>query len=458
MNSNRILIVDDDVSLVRVMKHHLTGAGYDVQTAIDGREGVELHRTGRVSAIFTDLQMPEMDGLAFINAVRSFDSMVSIVVITGYPSIDKAVAAMKAGAVDFIEKPVEKEHLLIVAEKACAFSALQDENSRLRNLVAGHLDFGMMVGSSAAIRNVYDLARNVSDSNVTVLIYGETGTGKEMLAKTLHNNSRRNNKRFVAVNCAAVPSNLLESELFGHVKGAFTGAVNDRLGLIGEANGGTLFLDEIGDLPLDLQPKLLRVLQEREFHPVGSNKSTRTDARFIFATHRDLRAMVDDRSFREDLYYRLNVVPITIPPIRQRTEDILPLFMHFLKKAANDENKNMPDPDKSVIRCLEQYPWPGNVREIQNIAQRIMAIYSGSVITTNELPEVFTKTDLKNNIEYELPDSGIDLEAMVDRIVLKALEKNQWNQSKTAEFLSISRNTLIYRMNKNGLIRDGVEK
>lgn len=451
MSNNRILIVDDDVSLVRVMKYHLVENGYEVHTALNGQNALELYRSLNFSAIFTDLHMQEMDGLTFIREVRSFDSIVSIVVITGYPTIDKAVTAMKAGALDFIEKPIEKEHLLAIAEKACSFSELHDENTRLRNLVAEHLDFGNMVGNSAAIQKVYKLARSASDSNVTVLIYGETGTGKEMLAKALHNFSKRKNKRFVAVNCAAVPSNLLESELFGHIKGAFTGAVNDRLGLIGEANGGTLFLDEIGDLPLDLQPKLLRVIQEREFNPVGSNKSIKTDARFVFATHRDLRKMVDDRLFREDLFYRLNVLPITIPPLRQRPEDIMQLFMHFLKKSAAEENKRVPDLEKPVVECLEHYSWPGNVREIQNMAQRIMAIFSGPILTIKELPEVLHRTETQNVLDFELPDEGIDLESLIDKIILKALEKNHWNQSKTAAFLNISRNTLIYRMNKNGI-------
>jgi two-component system NtrC family response regulator len=451
VHSKTILIVDDDASLVRVMEHHLIEAGYIVKTARNGREGLLSHRNTPSAAIFTDLRMPEMDGIAFINEIRNFDPFVSIVVITGFPTVDKAVAAMKSGALDFIEKPVEKEHLLVVAEKACAFSELQDENSRLRTLVSEHLDFGNMVGQSSVIKSIYSLGRNVADSNVTVLINGETGTGKEMFAKALHNHSKRKNKRFVAINCAAVPTHLLESELFGHVKGAFTGAINDRSGLISDAHGGTLFLDEIGDLPLDLQPKLLRVLQEREFHPVGSNKSIGTDARFVVATHRDLQKMVDEETFREDLFYRLNVVPITIPPIRQRTEDIIPLFQHFLKAAAAEENKTLPRLDKSAVEILDKYVWPGNVREIQNIAQRLMVLHSGDSITAQDLPDSFRQTKSETATIFELPDDCFDLEAWTDKIVLDALNKNQWNQSRTATYLNISRNTLIYRMNKNGL-------
>lgn len=452
MNNKRtILIVDDDTSLLRVMEHHLIEAGYAVKTARDGKQGIEVHRESPPSVIFTDLKMPEMDGITFIKAIREIDPHVSIVVITGFPTIDNAVAAMKAGALDFIQKPLEKEHLLAVAQKACTFFELQDENSRLRNLVSEHLNFGNMVGQSSAIKNVYNLARSVADSNATVLINGETGTGKEMLAKALHNHGKRKNKRFVAINCAAVPSNLLESELFGHTKGAFTGAITDRSGLITEADGGTLFLDEIGDLPLDLQPKLLRVLQEREFHPVGSNKSHKTDARFVVATHRDLNQMVKENTFREDLFYRLHVVPITIPPIRQRTDDIIPLFLHFLKTAASEENKILPKLDKTVTETLEKYLWPGNVREIQNIAQRLMAMHSGGIITVADLPSSFQQMEIKTTENFELPENGLDLEDWTDKIIFEALKKNQWNQSKTATYLNISRNALIYRMNKKNL-------
>lgn len=451
MENKTILIVDDDTSLIRVMEHHLTEAGYIVKTARNGRDGLAIHRSSQSNAIFTDMKMPEMDGIKFINEIRSFDQYVSIVVITGFPTVDKAVSAMKAGALDFIEKPVEKEHLLAVAEKACTFSELQNENSRLRSLISEHLDLGNMVGQSSEIKKIYNLTKNVADSNVTVLINGETGTGKEMLAKALHNHSKRKNRRFVAVNCAAVPSQLLESELFGHVKGAFTGAVNDRSGLIADADGGTLFLDEIGDLPLDLQPKLLRVLQEREFHPVGSNKSIRTDARFVVATHRDLKKMIEEQTFREDLFYRLNVVPIIIPPVRQRTDDIVPLFIHFLKAAAIEEKKTLPSLDKSTIESLEKYFWPGNVREIQNVAQRLMAIHSEAVITANDLPDSFNRGNSGKTDGFELPEEGFDLEQWTDKIVLEALKKNQGNQSKTAAYLNISRNSLIYRMNKNDL-------
>jgi two-component system NtrC family response regulator len=450
-NKRNILIVDDDTSLLRVMEHHLIEAGYSVKTARDGKQGLEVHLETPSSVIFTDLKMPQMDGITFIKAIRESDPHVSIIVITGFPTIDNAVGAMKAGALDFIQKPLEKEHLLAVTQKACTFFELQDENSRLRSLVSEHLNFGNMVGQSSAIKSVYDLARSVADSNATVLINGETGTGKEMLAKALHYHGKRKDKRFVAINCAAVPSNLLESELFGHIKGSFTGAVSDRSGLIAEADGGTLFLDEIGDLPIDLQPKLLRVLQEREFHPVGSNKSQKTDARFVVATHRDLNQMVKENTFREDLYYRLHVVPITIPPIRERTDDIIPLFLYFLKAAATEENKLLPRLEKSVIETLEKHPWPGNVREIQNIAQRLMAIHSSEIIKVADLPSSLKQMEIETSKNFELPENGIDLEDWTDKIIFEALKKNQWNQSKTASYLNISRNSLIYRMNKKNL-------
>jgi two-component system NtrC family response regulator len=365
---------------------------------------------------------------------------------------------MKAGAFDFIQKPIEKEHLLSVAQKAAEYITLKNENVLLKNLVEEHLDFGNMIGKSSAIQQVYHQARQVSSSSTTILIQGETGTGKEMLARAIHQNSPRKDKPFIAINCAAVPATLLESELFGHVKGAFTGAVSPRKGLIEEAGDGTFFLDEIGDLPLDLQPKLLRLLQEREFQPVGSNYKKLTLVRFIIATHHNLQEMVEANTFREDLYFRLNVVPLKLPRLCERAEDIIPLFQHFLREAAASENKEIPAIDKEVVSKLESYSWPGNVREVENLAQRLMALHTGERIEVADLPESFFVSGEETDMNHSLPERGFDLEEWTDKTILAALEKNNWNQSKTAQYLNISRNTLVYRMERRPLLKEAKQK
>lgn len=459
MSEDTIILVDDDLSLLRVMQHHLAEAGYNVDTYTNGYEALEAQNNHPAKVIFTDLKMPGMTGIEFMEAVREFDNNVVIIVITGFPSIDKAVDTMKAGAFDFIQKPVDKKRLLTITQKALHFYNLESENVRLRSLIAEQFDFSNMIGNSRVMQKIYEQAHQVATSIATVLIMGETGTGKEMLAKAIHQNSQRKDKAFVTVNCAAVPSTLLESELFGHVKGAFTGAISSRKGLIEKAEGGTLFLDEIGDLPLELQPKLLRVLQEREIQIVGTNTTIKVNVRIIVATHRPLDKMVENNEFREDLYFRLNVIPFTMPPIRERIEDILPLFKHFLSEAAQDENKNIPIIGKEVITRLESYPWPGNVREIRNLAQRLMVLHNDKTIEAHDLPEGFNKTAQNLSIFPDmLPETGIDLEEWIDRLVLKALEKNQWNQSQTARFLRISRNSLIYRMEKRPLIKNARDK
>ncbi len=454
MDRTKIMIIDDDQSLLRVMQHHLEEAGYLTVTASDGQEGLIRQREDPCQVVFTDIRMPRLSGLDFITAVREFDQAASIVVITGFPTIENAVEAMKAGALDFIQKPVERDRLLAVAQKATEYFALRSENQRLRTLVADHLNFGNMVGSSPAMRSVIRQAQLAAESNATVLIQGETGTGKELLAKAIHQNSSRATRPFMAINCAAVPASLLESELFGHIRGAFTGALSDRKGMIEDAAGGTFFLDEVGDLPMELQPKLLRVLQEREFQPVGSNTVRPVDVRFMVATHQNLSAMVQERSFREDLFYRLNVVPIALPPVRERREDIIPLFFHFLREAAVDEQKDVPDIAPLVHSQLERYSWPGNVREIQNVARRILALHTGGTVGLDRLPEqIVSIPEKKPNLMSELPPEGIDLEEWVDRLIIQALQKNDWNQSKTAAYLNISRNTLVYRMDKRPLLK-----
>ncbi len=449
MTNKRVVIVDDDSSFLRVLTYHIESAGFEVVSFTDPIDAIKDLRRNSTAVVFTDIGMPKMNGIEFITELRTFDSEIVIVVISGLGSITDAVDAMKLGALDFIRKPIEQNHLLSVLQKGYKLFELSQENRRLKELVGDHFKFGNMIGKSAAMQELYRQAQRVSRSQATVLINGETGAGKEVLAKAIHLNSPRSNNSFVAINCAAIPENLIESELFGHIKGAFTGATTDRKGLLAQADGGTFFMDEIGDLPLSLQPKLLRVLQEREYQPVGSNSSIKVDLRFICATHRDLETMVRENGFREDLFFRLNVIPLTIPPMRERRADTILLFNHFLTEACGEENRDVPAITPEAAATLEEHHWPGNVREIQNIALRC-AVLSGDSIEADEL--LLKKEDASTvNKTGAIPNNPFDLEEYIDFIYIEALNKNDWNQTKTAQFLNISRNSLVYRLKRDRL-------
>lgn len=453
----RILIVDDDAPLLRVLEHHLAGEGYQVEK--ESRPQAALDRLGiiRPHILLTDLRMPGLTGHEMLARVREKSPDTLVIMLTGFPTVEDAVNAMRAGAHDFIQKPVDREHLLRVVRKAVDLLDLRHENRRLRSLVEDFLGFDTMVGQSAAMQKIYVQARQVAASSANVMLLGETGTGKEVLARAIHRASPRGDKPFIAVNCAAIPGELLESELFGHVKGAFTGAIADRIGRFQAAEGGTLFLDEIGDLPPSLQPKLLRVIQERTIEPVGSRDSLPIDFRLISATHRDLKARVGEGLFREDLYYRLNVVPIVLPPLVDRKEDIAPLFMRFLKMEGDKEGRTPLETDPEVLQCLARYRWPGNVRELENLARRLVALNMSGRISLADLPPPYGAAAearvASSDLLSELPEDGLDLEEWTDGVILKALEKNNWNQSRTARYLKISRNSLLYRMDKRGLHR-----
>jgi DNA-binding NtrC family response regulator len=448
MENRKIIVVDDDSSFLRVLTYHIEGANFEVLSFTSPGDALAEQKRDGAAVIFTDIGMPEMNGIDFIKEVREFDISVQFVVISGLGSIDDAVEAMKLGALDFIRKPVEQSHLLTVLKKAHTLYSLSQENRRLKDLVNDHFSFGNMIGKSATMQELYKQSRRIAQSQATVLINGETGAGKEVLAKAIHLGSSRGEAPFVAINCAAIPENLIESELFGHIKGAFTGASTNRKGLIESANGGTFFMDEIGDLPLSLQPKLLRVLQEREFTPVGANRSQKVNIRFICATHKNLEEMVKLETFREDLFFRLNVIPLNIPPVRERKEDVLLLFRHFLKENCESENRGVPIISTGAAALMEGYTWPGNVREIQNIAMRC-AVLVGDSIQISDLP-ISTKNVLPKE-DQPYFDESFDLEEYIDSIYIDALNKNEWNQSKTARFLGISRNSLVYRLKREKL-------
>jgi two-component system NtrC family response regulator len=451
MEKQRILIVDDDLSLLRVVDHHLSGAGYSTTPVYQPKEALKLLDGEQFDIVLCDMKMQEVSGMDILRKVSRMDADVVFIVITGYPTVDEAVEAMKLGAFDFIQKPVDKAHLLRVVEKAAELISLRRENVRLKSLVKEQFEFDKIIARSGLMRKVCSQASQVAASNVSVLITGETGTGKELLAKAIHNNSRVKSGPFIAVNCGAIPANLMESELFGHTKGAFTGASGSRAGHFESADGGTIFLDEIGDLPLDLQSKLLRVLQEGTVVPVGSSNPKQVDVRIISATHRDLAEMISQETFREDLFYRLNVVPLDIPPLRHRTEDIPLLFKYFVKTQLEQDGRKMVAIDQKAVGHLENYDWPGNVRELENLARRIVALNNGDRITEKDLPEHITSSKKADTMSQKLPDSEFDLEDWIDGVMVEALKKNGWNQTRTARFLNISRNTLIYRMEKRGL-------
>ncbi|MHB8708589.1 MAG: sigma-54-dependent transcriptional regulator [Desulfuromonadales bacterium] len=445
-----ILVVDDDASLRRVTEYNLEQAGYRVLTAADGREGVQLFREERPALVVTDLQMPGLSGLEVLEQIKTLLPETLVIVITAYGTIEQAVEAMKKGAHDFLTKPVSRDALLLTVGKACALIGLQEENRQLREQLGQRVEFNHLVGSSDAMRQVLEIVRRAAPSDATVLLTGESGTGKELVAQAIHQASDRRAGPFVAVNCAAIPADLLESELFGHVRGAFTGAVADRTGKFERADGGTLFLDEVGELPAALQPKLLRALQEHEIEPVGGQPK-QIDVRVVAATNRDIETALNTGEFREDLYYRLAVITVELPPLRARPDDIPLLVRHFLIKHAAAELQV----SNAAMAVLSRYAWPGNVRELENAIQRMIVLRHGDQLEIGDLPAKvrgeISGTRLPTEGVVQLPDDGYSLEALEREVVLQALVRNQWNQSRAAAFLRIPRHVLLYRMEKYGI-------
>ena len=446
----KIIIIDDDTSLRRVLEYNLQEAGYAVGTAASGEEGLRLFDEVSPALVITDMKMPGMDGMQVLKAIKDRSPETLVIMITAFGTVDIAVEAMKAGAYDYITKPFNRDELRLTVAKALQFNGLALENKRLKGELAARTDFRTMVGSSAAMDRVFQIVRKVADTEASVLITGESGTGKELVARSLHAGSGRAGGPFVAINCAAIPRDLLESELFGHVKGAFTGAIKDKSGKFLLADGGTLFLDEVGELPLELQPKLLRALQERMIEPVGGTGEQRLDVRVVAATNLDMEKSIADGSFREDLYYRLAVIPIHLPSLRQRREDIPLLLRHFCAKhgAANVTF------DRQSLTILTGYAWPGNVRELENLVERLLILRNSDTITSADLPDKIgtngtaTAPLSSSGGIFTLPDDGYSLEQLECEVVVQALERSQWNQTAAARFLRIPRHTLIYRMEK----------
>lgn len=456
MPQGRILVVDDDDSLRRVTQVQLQQEGYEVDTAATGEQALAAFSGRLYDLVITDLRLPGLSGLELLKRLKELYPEVVVILITAYGTIENAVEAMKFGAYDYLTKPVDPDALRLVARRALEHLQLEQEVRVLRQSLDQKYGFENIVGHSPALLYVLETAARAARTDATVLIRGETGTGKELLAKGIHFNSRRKDRPFVTINCAAIPKELLESELFGHVKGAFTGAFSHKKGKIELAQGGTVFFDEIGDLPLELQVKLLRLIQEREIEKIGEGRPVKVDVRIIAATHRNLQAMIEDGAFREDLYYRLNVIPLEIPPLRERKEDIPELVEHFFRRACNKHNRPELRFPENLLSYFTNYRWPGNVRELENTIERLVVLARGPEITVEDLPSQLRYQDSeRDSLHLELPPQGISLEAVERELILRALEKFNWNQTRAARYLDISRKTLIYRMEKYGLSRRG---
>jgi two-component system NtrC family response regulator len=449
----RILIVDDEKVQLEILEGFLVKQGYEATAAEDGQRALEKFKNGSFDAVLTDYRMPGMDGIQLLREVRRLQPEAVVVIMTAYGTVGTAVAAMKEGAYDYLTKPIDLDELLLLIQRVEREVGLDQENRELKEQLREKFKVDFIVSASRQMEEALNLVGRVSRSSATILILGESGTGKELIARAIHYSSPRADKPFVKVNCAALPENLLESELFGHEKGAFTGAVARRIGRFELADQGSIFLDEIGDLSPSLQMKLLRVLQEKEFERVGSNQTIRSDVRVIAATNRNLEEAIQKGTFREDLYYRLNVVTISLPPLRERKEDIPLLVEHFLKKYNRENKKKVTSLSKEGRDLLRRYDYPGNVRELENIVERAVVLCRGDTLTTQDLPLNLREGKAEAALERDRGTQSLPgtLEEIERQLILKALERSGGVQTKAAEELGISERVLRYKMKKYSL-------
>ncbi|HOM07629.1 MAG TPA: sigma-54 dependent transcriptional regulator [Syntrophales bacterium] len=456
MGNCRILIAEDEELIRQNLAEVLSASGYEVTTCADGKEAMEAFVRDTYDVVLTDLRMPHMDGLELLRLVKEMRPEQIVIIMTGYGSVQSAVDAMKMGAFDYLTKPLKDDMVRIVLARAASFAHLKEENIVLRNQLRDKFDFGKMIGYSEAMKKVFEKIEKVAATNSTVLIHGESGTGKELVARAIHFNSERRSRPLVAVNCGAIPEELLESELFGHEKGAFTGAIRSRPGRFELAEGGTIFLDEIGDMSPALQVKVLRVIQERQYERIGGVKTQNADVRIIAATNQDLEQLVREKRFREDLYYRINVIPIYLPPLRERGFDIAILANHFLKKFNEEKGKSVQRFDPEAVKFLLAYPWPGNVRELENLVEMLVVMKEGGVITAEDLPEKFRPPRAEATkgwaAPWDFPEEGIDLQDMVTayerELIMKALERCGGVKNKAARMLGMKRTTLVEKLKR----------
>jgi DNA-binding NtrC family response regulator len=449
----RILAVDDERHQRDILQMILNAEGYETSVAGTARQAMQEARGQTFDVVLTDLKMPDKNGIALLEDLLALQSGLCVVLMTAHGTIDSAVEAMRKGAFDYLTKPLEKEELLLVIRRAMERTRLLRENRMLNEQLHDRFRIENIVGNHGSMQNVFRIVYKVAASTSTVLIYGESGTGKELVAQALHQQSDRHERPFYAVNIAALPESLLEAELFGHEKGAFTGADGRKIGLFEQASGSTLFLDEVGDLKRDLQVKLLRTLQEREIMRVGGNERIKVDVRIIAASNLDLEQAVREGRFREDLYYRLNVIPIVLPPLRERRTDIPLMVEHFVKKYGAGKTRSI---SAAALKFLVEYDWPGNVRELEAVVERSLLLAEHDVVAPEDLPpNVRANISLtRGPMGLEIPEAGIDLEAVEKSLVLKALEKAHGNVTRAARLLGLSRRTLQYRLEK---IQGGTE-
>ena len=445
--TDKILVVDDDQGIRFFLGEALTKKGYQVDSATSAEAAISKIKQDAFSLILLDVRLPGMSGIDAIRKIHELEPRAPIIVMTAYGSKDLAVRAVQEGAYDFLTKPIKLDEFIIILKRALEKRRLLIEVSRLEDKIKKKYKFENIVGSSGCMQEVFAMVDKVAETDSSVIIYGESGTGKELIAQALHAHSGRREKSFVKLNCVAIPEGLLESELFGHEKGSFTGAVSQKIGKFELANGGTIFLDEIGDMTLATQAKILRVLQEREFERVGGTKTVRVDVRIITATNKDLQKAVEEEKFREDLYFRLNVVPIYLPPLRERKEDIPPLVEHFLKEARERVKKHMRSVSSDALDMLIEYNWPGNVRELENCIERAAVIASGDLITKECLPIYITSSSEKP----EFVSKGSLDEALASeekKLILDALRQTGGVQAKAAKLLGITERSLWHRIKK----------
>lgn len=450
---SKVLIVDDEIDSLELMQELFENKGYISETATNGVEAINKIKLQEPDIVLTDIRMPEMDGMQLLNFLIKEHPNIPVIMITAHGTVEAAVEAMRLGAKDYILKPIRLDEILAKVERITQLNSLIKENEYLLNRLQQTYDFTNMIGKTDKIQDLFKLVKDVAATNTTVLIRGESGTGKELIANAIHYNSPRVKRPFVKVNCGVLAESLLESELFGHVRGAFTGAIKDKIGRFELANGGTLFLDEIGDISLNMQLKLLRVLQEGEFERVGGTETLKVDVRIIAATNKDLEKAMEEGKFRQDLYYRLNVIPIEVPPLRERKEDIKYLVYYFMEKFNKIYGKNITEIDPKAMALMENYQYPGNIRELENLIERIIVLDKKGSIKTSDLPAYIRAAETEEiNEDFDL-EKGLNylVENYERKLIVNALERNEFNKFQTAKQLQMNRSTFLSKLKKYGI-------